>query len=133
MNLDPNSSLVTGKGITLGEAFGMGGQTVVIGLGIVFGVLLILMIVLYLFGIIFNKKPKTAVAPVVPEIVPEPEVQAEEDEQDEEELIAVLTAAIAASLNTSTYNLQIKSYRRIPTKRPAWNNAGLRETIGNRL
>ena len=132
MNLDPNSALVTGKGISLGEAFGMGGETVVIGLGIVFGVLLILMIVLYLFGVIFDKRPKTAAAPVQ-DTVPEPEVQAEAIEEDEEELIAVLTAAIAASLNTSTYNLQIKSYRRVPTKRPAWNNAGLRETIGNRL
>ncbi|MCH5212567.1 MAG: OadG family protein [Oscillospiraceae bacterium] len=132
MNLDPNSSLVTGKGISLGEAFGMGGETVVIGLSIVFGVLLILMIVLYLFGVIFNKKPKTATTPAQ-ETVPEPEVQAEVVEEDEEELIAVLTAAIAASLNTSTYNLQIKSYRRVPTKRPAWNNAGLRETIGNRF
>ena len=133
MNLDPNSTLVTGKGISLGEAFGMGGETVVIGLSIVFGVLLILMIVLYLFGVIFDKKPKTAAAPAAPEIVPEPVVVAEADEQDEEELIAILTAAIAASLNTSTYNLQIKSYRRVPTKRPAWNNAGLRETIGNRF
>lgn len=131
MNLDPNSTLVTGKGISLGEAFGMGGETVVIGLSIVFGVLLILMIVLYLFGVIFDKKPKAAAAPVQ-EIVPEPEVVTEVEE-DEEELIAVLTAAIAASLNTSTYNLQIKSYRRVPTKRPAWNNAGLRETIGNRF
>ena len=48
-------------------------------------------------------------------------------------LIAVLTAAIAASLNTSTYNLKIKSYRRVDTQKPAWNRAGITETINNRF
>ena len=35
------------------------------------------------------------------------------DETDEDELIAVLTAAVAASLKTSTYNLRIRSYKRV--------------------
>ena len=60
-------------------------------------------------------------------------VEKEESNINEDELIAVITAAVAASLNTSTYNLQIKSYRRIEDKRPAWNRAGLNETIGNRF
>ena len=55
------------------------------------------------------------------------------DDTDEEELIAVLTAAVAASLNTSTYNLRIKSYRRTDNKMPAWNKAGVTETINNRF
>lgn len=125
-----SESLITGKGVTMSEALGMGGETVVIGLSIVFGVLVILMLVLILFGVIFNKKPKTAAAPVAE--VPAQVVE-EIEEEDEDELIAVLTAAVAASLNTSTYNLQIKSYRRIRDTRPAWNRAGLRETIGNRF
>lgn len=126
-----SESLITGKGVTLSEALATGGATTVTGMGIVFGVLLILMIVLMLFKIIFYKEPaKTAVAPVeaAPEIVEE-----SVEEEDEEELIAVLTAAVAASLNTSTYNLQIKSYRRIGNNRPSWNRAGLNETIGNRF
>jgi len=52
---------------------------------------------------------------------------------DDEELIAVLTAAVAASLNTSTYKLQIKSYRRVGNSAPAWNQAGLQETINSRF
>lgn len=128
MNIDPE--LISGQGVTLGQAFSMGGETVVIGLGIVFGVLIILMCVLYIFGLIFNKKPKAAPAPAP---VAEPAAEEAAEEEDEEELIAILTAAVAASLNTSTYNLQIKSYRRISDNRPAWNRAGLRETIGNRL
>ncbi|MGM9937016.1 MAG: OadG family protein [Candidatus Ornithomonoglobus sp.] len=130
MNIEPE--LLSGQGVTLGQAFSMGGETVVIGLSIVFGVLVILMCVLYIFGLIFNRKPKKTEAPA-PAPAAEPVVEETAAEEDEEELIAILTAAVAASLNTSTYNLQIKSYRRISDNRPAWNRAGLRETIGNRL
>lgn len=49
---------------------------------------------------------------------------------DEGELIAVLTAAVAASLNMSTYNLKIKAYRQIPQAPPEWNMAGRLENIG---
>ncbi len=124
--------LLESSSITLGEAFATGGQTALIGMGIVFSVLIILMIVLMLFKVIFYREPKKEAAPA-----PEP-IKAEESadmsaDMDEEELIAVLTAAVAASLNTSTYNLNIKSYRRINNTRPAWNKAGLNETINNRF
>ena len=100
-----SEALLTGQNLSLSEALAMGGQTTVIGLAIVFAVLIILMIV----------EEETA------------------DDTDEEELIAVLTAAVAASLNTSTYNLRIKSYRRTDNKMPAWNKAGVTETINNRF
>ena len=130
-----SEALITGKDLPLGEALAMGGETTVIGLGIVFGVLVILMIVLILMKVIFYKDPskqKKAEAPApVTETAPAAEVKAAET--DEDELIAVLTAAIASSLNTSTYNLRIKSYRRTDNKAPAWNKAGLTETINNRF
>lgn len=128
-----SEALLTGKGVTLSEALSTGGLTTVLGLGIVFAVLVILMLVLYLFKVIFYKDPskvkKTTEAPAV-EMVSE---SVTEDEVDEGELIAVLTAAVAASLNTSTYNLEIKSYRRIKNNRPSWNKEGIRETIANRF
>ncbi len=129
-----SDALLTGKGVTLSDAFSAGGMTTVVGLSIVFGVLLVLMIVLYLFKVIFYKDPNKAKKEVKVETpVEKPvEVMAEVTE-DEDELIAVLTAAVAASLNTSTYNLNIKSYRRIDSARPAWNKAGLNETIANRF
>ena len=92
------------------------------------------MLVLTLFKVIFYKDPakvKKTQAPVVAQ-APVVEVK-EEEEQDENELIAILTAAVAASLNTSTYNLQIKSYRRVKDNRPSWNREGIRETISNRF
>ena len=124
-----SEALLTGQNLSLSEALAMGGQTTVIGLAIVFAVLIILMIVLSLFKVIFYKKPKTQAAPA--QAVPVEEETA--DDTDEEELIAVLTAAVAASLNTSTYNLRIKSYRRTDNKMPAWNKAGVTETINNRF
>ncbi len=48
---------------------------------------------------------------------------------DEGELLAVLTAAVAASLGTSTYNLKIRSYRRIQSTSSVWNTAGRGENI----
>ena len=117
--------------MNLAEALMEGAQTAVIGLSTVFAVLIILMIVIYIMTLVFYKKPKTAAAPE-----PAAEERTEEIAEeitDDAELIAVLTAAVAASLNTSTYNLQIKSYRRVDNKKSAWNKAGIRETIDNRF
>ncbi len=129
-----SESLLTGQNVTLSEALSVGGETTIIGLAIVFGVLIILMIVLMLFKVIFYKDPGKKKAVEAAETVTQAETDAAaNDEVDEDELIAVLTAAVAASLNTSTYNLKIKSYRRTDNKAPAWNRAGLTETINNRF
>ena len=120
--------------MSLGEALATGLQTTVVGLSIVFGVLIILMLVLMLMKKVFYREPaKKAEAPKAAPVEAAPVASVAAKEEDEDELIAVLTAAIAASLNTSTYNLQIKSYRRVDNKAPAWNRAGLRDTINNRF
>lgn len=126
-------SLRTGIGVTLSEALSFGGMTTLLGLAIVFGVLVVLMIVLYLFKVVFYKNPGKQNSKPEPTEPIEVSVDKEESNINEDELIAVITAAVAASLNTSTYNLQIKSYRRVDNKRSAWNRAGLNETIGNRF
>ena len=128
-----SEALLTGQNLSLSEALAMGGQTTVIGLAIVFAVLIILMIVLSLFKVIFYKKPKTQAAPAAAPAQAAPVEKETADDTDEEELIAVLTAAVAASLNTSTYNLRIKSYRRTYNKMTAWTKAGVTETINNRF
>lgn len=126
-----SEGLLTGHNLSLSDALLTGGETTFIGLAIVFAVLIILMIVLMLFKVIFYKEPaKKAVQTVTANEVP---VSEENNTADEEELVAVLTAAVAASLNTSTYNLRIKSYRRTENKMPAWNKAGVTETINNRF
>ena len=130
--MEYSEALLTGKGITLAEALSTGGKVTVLGLEIVFSVLIVLMLILMLFKVIFYKDPKKKTVKVE-ETAPVQTVEVTEPQMNEEELIAVITAAVAASLNTSTYNLQIKSYRRIEDKKPAWNKAGLRESINNRF
>ena len=118
--------------MTLAEALSEGLKVTAIGLIIVFAVLIILMVVMILMKVIFYKENK----PVSATPATEPtEVKVSESSADieEGELIAVLTAAIAASLNTSTYNLNIKSYKRITNTYPAWNKAGLNDVIDARF
>lgn len=55
------------------------------------------------------------------------------EELDEEELIAVITAAIAASLNRSTHDIIVRSVRRIPYNSPVWNIAGRNQQLAGRL
>lgn len=109
----------------------------VLGLGTTFAVLLILWGCIEIMNRIVraftgSKEASPAAAPQPePTVTPAP-VQTAVQEEDEEELIAVLTAAVAASLNTSTYNLRIKSFRRTNAVSPAWNNAGRNELLEGR-
>ncbi len=101
-----------------------GAVVAVIGLTTVFVVLAILWGVLELMRVIFTAKSRkpAAVAPA-PAAIPAAPAQ-----EDDSELIAVLTAAIAASLNQSTYNLKIKSYRRVDGA-PVWNRTARRDNL----
>ena len=101
-----------------------GAVVAVIGLSTVFIVLAILWGVLELMRVIFTAKSKKPAASVP---VPVATV-ATPTQEDDSELIAVLTAAVAASLNQSTYNLKIKSYRRVDTA-PVWNRTARRDNL----
>ena len=126
--------------MTLVDALREGIQVTATGLMIVFSVLIILMLVMMLMKLFFYrttdtkeakpKKQRTKSSPADEELIAV--LSATVAAMSEEELIAVLTAAVAASMNTSTYRLQIKSYRRLPQSTPAWNRAGLREIIDAR-
>lgn len=45
------------------------------------------------------------------------------DAEDMDELIAVIAAAVAASLNRTTHDIIVRSVKRIPSVSPAWNRA----------
>lgn len=124
-----SESLATGNGVTLSEALSFGGMTTVLGLAIVFGVLVVLMIVLYLFKVIFYKDPEKNVNNVNDVV----EANTASATEDEEELVAVLTAAVAASLKTTTDRVRINTYKRVHTDPPVWNRAGRREATENKL
>ncbi len=133
--------------MTLSEALSQGLQVTVVGLLIVFSVLIILMLVMMLMKVVFYNptQPKKEKIKKAPTPKAKKSSKAPDDElmavitaavasaMDETELVAVLTAAVAASMNTSTYNLKIKSYRRVDNAAPAWNKAGLRDVIDARI
>ncbi len=107
----------------------------IMGMLIVFAVLILLWIILEIMRLIFyraNKKSSNDKAKK-DNISIKPMDNKEETKEDEDELIAVLTAAIAASLNQSTYNLKIKSFRRIKQVSSAWNAISRKEQIENKL
>ena len=119
--------------MSLLDKLGQGVPIAIIGYVMVFVVLGILWAVIELMRIVLSpkpqKKPKENVATAN---VSQPSVAddvVENEQVEESELVAVLTAAVAASLNTSTYNLRIKSFKRIDTKNNAWSNASRNDAI----
>ncbi|MBE7048168.1 MAG: hypothetical protein E7393_02190 [Ruminococcaceae bacterium] len=99
----------------------------VIGICIVFLVLAIVWGILELLRIFFTAKKEPVMAtPTVasPVTTPAPSVTTEDSE-----IIAVLTAAIAASLNQPASSLRIRSYRRVDAATPIWNRTARRDNL----
>ena len=96
---------------------------------VVLGVIWAVLAVMKNFFVTKEKTPEKA-EPVVQK--PSEPVK-ESVKSDDGELIAVLTAAVAASLNTSTYNLKIKSFRQLPNGVTRWGTAGVNENLANKL
>ncbi|MGE4282913.1 MAG: OadG family protein [Clostridia bacterium] len=116
------------------ELLSEGLAVTVIGISTVFAVLILLWGLLELMRIIFYKEGnKSPVTVAKQEIKTESVVQESIKEMDEDELVAVLTAAVASSLNQSTYNLNIQSFRRIDQQAPVWNSISRKEQLENRL
>lgn len=86
-------------------------EVTILGIGVVFLILIILCFVLKLFEKIFSEQNnvQNSVQPLVQQELPPVVIK----ENDDTELVAVITAAVAASLNTSTYNLKIRSVKRL--------------------
>ncbi|MDY5231799.1 MAG: OadG family protein [Eubacteriales bacterium] len=121
--------------MSLSQALGQGLMVTGVGLLIVFSVLIILMLVMMLMKKVFYKEPQKAETVQIEKKsdasannAAPPTLNAAQDPN----LIAVLTAAVAVCMNTSTYNLKIKSYRRVDNNAPVWNKAGLNDAINSR-
>ncbi len=119
----------------LGEGIAM----TITGIGTVFSVLIILYFLLIVMEKLFYKKSiniesieNKNISTVANSYGSSLETSTEVIE-DEEEIVAVLTAAIAASLNMSSYNLRIKSFKRIGQSSPAWNFVGRKELLESKL
>jgi len=125
----------------LGELLTLGLKVTVLGLSTTFVALFGLIVAIELINKIVNqgmqdkKKQSTVEVNIATEesnILADTEDTSVEDAEDEE-LIAVITAAIAASLNRSTHDIIVRSLRRVPNHAPAWNLASRRDQITTRL
>lgn len=124
MNLAQNIVL----GITQGERISEGLVTLVIGMSVVFIALLILVVILETSGKFFGNLRKHTAAKQVNTPAPVVAAVPVDRQIDDLELIAVITATIAASMGTSSDNLQVRSLRKTNN---VWRTAGRKEQLYN--
>ena len=113
----------------------MGGAGIVflVGLGIVFIALVVIILILMLQALIFKnvgsgkKAEKKAAAPAP---APAP-VQAAAPAEDDAEIAAVI-AAVVAMMSESGSGLKIRSIRRVGKNNTGWNESGRQEYLGTR-
>lgn len=114
----------------MSELIKQGAIIFVVGYVLVFVVLSIIWGILELSRLFFTRKNADSEKTAEAQNTTAPTPAQTKAEEDDDELIAVLTAAVAASMGrTSTYNLNIKSYRRVNNQSPAWNRASRQENL----
>lgn len=113
------------------EKWGKALLVVVLGLGIVFSVLAIIMFVLIIMEKIFAPKSNKNVssAPKADDTPIKASEVKNEVKGNDGEIIAAISAALCAYLNTSSHNIKIKSYRKLGESNSAWNRASRNENI----
>lgn len=110
----------------------------VIGIGIVFFGLVVLIGLIKLIALATShlgqkKAPAPAPAPVPqPEPEPEPESEPEPEPAQDDALIAVIAAAVAAMLDDEGQRFVVRRVRRV-SNAPAWAKAGREEQIYSRF
>ena len=115
-------SLDVSAKFSMGEILTKAGLNTLLGMGTVFAVLIFLAFIISLMKyipIILDKLSKKESMPVAEVKVTAENVQAMEEETDDLELVAVITAAIAASEGTSSDGFVVRSIRRRPSNN--WN------------
>ncbi|HDR5039272.1 TPA: OadG family protein [Bacillus anthracis] len=118
--------------MTMGEKF-LGSMIVtLVGIGIVFAGLAILYFAIIIMQKVVGKSQPKKIVDSKPSPTIEDEV-VEEETVDSAELVAVITAAVAASLNTSTHNIVVRNITRISDQTPSWAKMGRVDQISNKL
>ena len=125
--------------LTTGEKLVGSLVTTGMGMGITFGILVILCLIIILMTKILGtaskkvkkEEPVAAAAPVqAAPAAPEPE----EDLMNDEELVAVITAAIMATQGPGKQNnLYIRKIRRTSDDTPSWSRAGNKDSFSSRF
>ncbi len=107
---------------------GNAGMTVLIGLVVVFGVLLILTFIFWLFGKVAGSGSRTPAPVAAPAVSAAPVATPVVEDGVPEEIVAVIAAAVAAmSDGTTRYAVRRISATRSQGMRPIWAAAGIAE------
>ena len=119
-----------GDYVTIGQSLIITGFSIVV----VFVGLIIISLLIDALKIISGDKKTEVEKTVVPPVKVDP-VEKEEirNEVNDEELVAVISAAIAASMGLSVPQLNIKSIRRVEQNTPVWAVASRQEQITRKL
>lgn len=121
----------TMKSLGISDTLYAGLVTTVLGMGITFTALIVLLFVMALMDkMLNNRKEEGAVVAPAPQPASPPAIQANKDDG---ELIAAITTAIAMSLRTSTSNIIVRNIEKVEETTPQWNKAGIIEQMNSRF
>lgn len=121
------------------DILGSGSKVMILGLAAVFLALTIIVLVINILNKAVNKEAakekKDKDINVEDNKLDEKQstVTIDNEVTDDSELIAVITAAVAASLNRSTHNIIVRRVERIRGNRSQWNKAGRYEHLSSKL
>ncbi len=106
----------------------------IVGISVVFLALIALSLAIYIFGkVMVNGAKKKKEKSVEEEIVSLESIEVNADIDDDAELIAVITAAIQASLVKAGISpeckIVVKSFKRVADGTPVWNSTGRKELL----
>lgn len=115
------------------------GYVILLGMGITFIALVLIWLITVLMSRIIREMEKSQEIKKVPN-VPKPTVAPNTEKpialvetEDDEELIAVISAAIAATLNTSMNSIRVTNIRRVPDNTPTWGKVGRNDVMNARF
>lgn len=144
--MNMNQTLLTGETLldrlrdpsvelSFGDKLAASIQVTILGVVIVLMALVLLYFAINIMERLLQqpKKPAETAPKAVPEkpetAEPVEESQPSAAQQQDEELVAVITAAVAASMETSTHNIVVRNIVRTADNTPAWGRAGRTEQI----
>lgn len=118
-----------------GDKMSAGLITTVLGMGITFSALVILLFIITWMNKLLNKTPAPSAAPAK---VQSPKktsatLPKQSKTENDNEIVAAITSAIAMSLKTSASNIVIRNIEKIDNSSPQWNKAGIIEQMNSRL
>ena len=128
-----NADLI--ESLSFGDKLSASLITTILGMGITFSALIILLFIISWMNNILNKKTAPAAEPAVATVpvAAMTRTTAVNKTESDNELVAAITTAIAMSLKSSTSNIVIRNIEKVDSHSPQWNRAGIIEQMNNRL